>query len=139
MSSRHTFLQSALFLPSLLAAHAFAQDTNTAPSAPFADFENGWGDWTLEGDAFGSAPATDALFPGKIRGFGGRGFLCTLHPRKGNAATGKAISREFTIEKPFITFIAFPFNSVEAVYLGACPGSCFQCLAFRPGSIRLRY
>ena len=105
MSTRRTFLQSALFLPSLLSAHAFAQDNQTSQATRFADFEGGaWNDWTIEGEAFGTSPATDALFPGKIRGFGGNGFVCTLHPKKGNAAVGKAVSREFTIEKPFITF-----------------------------------
>lgn len=104
MSSRRLFLQSVLFLPSLVSAQAFAQD-KTASSVSFADFEGvSWNDWTTEGDAFGTRPATDALFPGKISGFNGRGFVCTLHPRKGNAATGKAVSREFVIEKSFITF-----------------------------------
>ena len=103
-SSRRHFLRSALVLPSALAASAYAQDTKNTPPVSFADFENGWDDWTVEGLAFDTRPATNALFPGKISGFGGRGFVCTLHPRKGNAATGKAVSREFTIEKPFITF-----------------------------------
>lgn len=84
MFSRRAFLQSALLLPALpelLASQAAAQ---TLPAT--------------------AKPATDALFPGKIGGFTGRGFLCSLHPKKGNAATGKATSPEFTIEKPFITF-----------------------------------
>ena len=49
-------------------------------------------------------PTTDTLYPGKITGFKGRGFACSLPVKQGNAATGKAISREFTIEKPFLTF-----------------------------------
>lgn len=113
MLTRRTFLQSALFLPAALASPAHAQQTasGTVPAQTasatevFADFEGGnYDGWTIEGNAFGSAPATDALFPGKISGFTGRGFLCSLHPKKGNVATGKAISREFTITKPFITF-----------------------------------
>ena len=103
MSTRRLFLQSALFLPSLLAASAYAQDAKTNPSL-FADFENGYNDWTIEGDAFGSRPAVDALFPGKVRGFGGRAYASTFAPRRGVKATGKAISREFVIEKPVITF-----------------------------------
>ena len=79
--------------------------TSATATEVFADFESGTYDgWTLEGDAFGTAPATDALFPGQITGFAGRGFLCSLHPKKGNGATGKATSREFTIEKPVIRF-----------------------------------
>lgn len=103
MSTRRTFLQSALFLPSLLSASAFAQDNPDA--APFADFEGGgWGDWTTEGDAFAGPPATDALFPGRVQGFGGRAYASTFHARRGVKATGRAISREFVIEKPVITF-----------------------------------
>ena len=122
-TNRRSFLHSALFLPSALAASAFAQDNKTALS--FADFESGaWGDWTTEGEAFGSAPATEALFPGRIQRFGGRGFVCTLHPRKGNAAVGKAVSREFTIEKPFISFRIgggnFPYNVAGNVSGQAC-------------------
>jgi hypothetical protein len=114
MLTRRTFLQSALLLPAVLTyAPARAQDatprTVPAQAKPttevFADFEGGAYDgWTLEGDAFGTAPTTDALFPGQISGFVGRGFLCSRHPRKGNAATGKVTSREFTIEKPFLRF-----------------------------------
>jgi|GEM_PF-2158794 len=107
MPSRRSFLQSVLFLPSAVAAQAFAQDAQSTKGGTtvFADFESrNWQDWMVEGDAFASSPATDTLFPGKIGGFGGRGFVCTLHPKKGNAATGKAVSREFVIDKPFITF-----------------------------------
>jgi len=57
MSTGRSFLQSALFLPSLLSANAFAQDSAASSSAPFADFEGGaWGDWTTEGDPFGTRP-----------------------------------------------------------------------------------
>lgn len=113
MFSRRTFLQSAMLLPLAFAQTAYAQDATQGASTAratlaeevFADFEGGsYAGWTVEGNAFGSAPATDALFPGQITGFSGRGFLCSLHPQKGNAATGRAISREFTIEKPLITF-----------------------------------
>lgn len=59
MSTRRTFLKSALLLPSILSARVFAQDN---PAVPFADFEGGtWGDWTTEGDTFGSVPATSSL------------------------------------------------------------------------------
>ena len=51
MSTRRSFLESALLLPSLLAANAFARDDT---SATFADFESGdYSDWTITGDAFG--------------------------------------------------------------------------------------
>ncbi len=102
MNTRRAFLQSALLFPSLFAVDAFAQD-NASPT--FADFESGdYSDWTITGDAFGTKPATDALFPGKVRGFGGKGYASTFSPRRGILATGKAVSREFVIEKPVITF-----------------------------------
>ena len=110
MPTRRDFLQSALLLPAALTTtgKANAQDPptpNTQYPTPTFDFESGnYDGWTIEGDAFGTAPATESSFPGKIRGYTGRGFLCSLHPKKGNAAIGKAISKEFTIEKPFLTF-----------------------------------
>ncbi len=101
---RRFFLQSVLVAPSLLAARAFAGEAQTGKTVVFENFENGWGDWTVNGTAFGARPATGALFPGRITGLNGRGFVCTLNPKTGNAAFGKAVSREFVIEKPFITF-----------------------------------
>ncbi len=70
-----------------------------------ADFENGSYDgWTLEGNCWGKEPASDALFPGKITGFQGKRFLCSLDAKTGNAATGRAVSREFTVANPFLSF-----------------------------------
>ena len=100
--SRRRLIQAALVLPPALAARA--EPPRTSGPQVFADFENGWGDWTTEGDAFGLSPADDTLFPGAITGFGGRGFVCTLHPRRGVAATGRAVSPAFVIAKPFISF-----------------------------------
>ncbi len=101
-ATRRSFLQSALLLPSLFSVDAFAQDNAIAS---FADFEGGdYSDWTITGDALGTKPATDALFPGKVKGFGGRGYASTFSPRRGVLATGKAVSRDFVIEKPMITF-----------------------------------
>ena len=100
--SRRRLLQAALVLPPALAARA--EPPRTSGPQVFADFGNGWGDWTTEGDAFSLSPADDTLFPGAITGFGGRGFVCTLHPRRGVAATGRAISPAFVIAKPFISF-----------------------------------
>jgi hypothetical protein len=103
-TTRRDFMKSALLLPSALAGSGLAYAQTPTASQLFADFESGnWDGWTIEGNAFGARPATDALFPGKIRGFSGRGFASSLHPRLGNAATGKLISREFVIDKPFLT------------------------------------
>ena len=116
MPTRRDLLKLALAVPaaellgSALPARADAQEpaqekAMASGTVMFADFEGGtWDGWKVEGDAFDPAPATDALFPGKMKGFGGKGFVCTFSPEKGYAATGKATSKEFTIEKPFITF-----------------------------------
>jgi hypothetical protein len=104
MSTRRQFVQSALLLPSALATTGLTYAQPPAASQLFADFESGNFDgWTIEGNAFGTRPATDAAFPGKIRGFSGKGYASSFHPSLGNAATGKLISREFTIDKPFLT------------------------------------
>ena len=105
MPTRRDFLHSALLLPAALASPSHAQDNKTG-SIVFADFESGnYEGWTIEGDAFGNAPAAiNAPFLAKVRGYTGRGFVCSFHPRKGDAATGKMISKEFTIDKPFLTF-----------------------------------
>jgi levanase len=120
MPTRRQFVQNALLLPTALTTgKAFTQDalkpTAASTTEVFADFEGGnYDGWTIEGDAFGTAPATDALFPGKIKGFTGRSFLCSLHPRKGTAAIGKATSKEFTIEKPFLIFKIGGGNHTES-------------------------
>lgn len=70
-----------------------------------ADFEGGsYGSWTADGDAFGPVPATGTL-PGQqaVDGFKGRGLVNTF--RNGDRSTGTLTSPEFTIERPFITFL----------------------------------
>ncbi len=101
-------LISLFYLPT---TRAIAQNAPLAASAPsgdqvFADFESGTFDgWTIQGDCWGKAPATDDLFNGQITGFQGQSFACTLSPRRGCVATGRATSRDFIIQKPFIRFL----------------------------------
>lgn len=82
---------------------------NSAPASSetiFADFEGGnYEGWMLTGNCWTPEPYSDKHFPGKITGFQGKRFLCSYHPTLGNNATGKATSKEFTIEKPFINFL----------------------------------
>jgi hypothetical protein len=88
--------------PRVAAQEQPAKDTKTEI---FADFESGtYEGWTEEGNAFGSAPVSDTTFQTKITGFGGKRFVCSFDPKLGNNATGKLISKEFTIDKPFIDF-----------------------------------
>lgn len=74
------------------------------PSGAFADFENGYGDWQIEGDAFGARPAT-GTFAGqqKVSGFLGRGLVNTWNGSDGKK--GRALSPEFTIRQPFLHFL----------------------------------
>lgn len=79
----------------------------------FADFEGGSrGGWTVEGKAFGEAPAIGSedpriKFPGgrKLQGWRGEAFANSWHASRGDGATGRLISPEFKIEKPLIAFL----------------------------------
>ncbi len=79
------------------------------PTAPpvtelFDDFENGYANWTVSGEAFGTEPATGTL-PGQqnVSGFSGGRLVNTF--RNGDAETGRALSKPFTILLPFIRFL----------------------------------
>ncbi len=96
---------STLFCFGTYPVHAQEKPAASPKTEIFADFESGnYDGWTLEGNAFGTDPASDMTFPGKITGFGGKRFVCTLDPKLGNNAIGKATSKEFMINKPFIDF-----------------------------------
>ncbi len=71
----------------------------------FEDFEGGsYEGWTVTGDAFGKAPAggtTGGQQPGS--GFLGGGLVNTFQPN--DQPRGKAVSKPFTIRKPWIGFL----------------------------------
>ena len=73
------------------------------PPEVFADFEGGnYGDWTLEGEAFGEKPAGGTLeSQQRVTGFKGKGLVNT-YLGGNDAKTGKATSPEFTIERHYI-------------------------------------
>lgn len=75
------------------------------PAAVFADFEgDSYGDWKVEGKAFGDRPARGAPDAGqKLQGHRGKG-LANSWP-KSDAPQGKLISPKFTIERAFISFL----------------------------------
>ena len=107
MLTRREFIQTsgASAASPFLLESAFAQQP-AAASVVFANFESGTFDgWTLEGNCWGSEPATDQTFGGAIKGFEGKRYLCSFHPQLGGKATGKATSKEFVIEQPFINFL----------------------------------
>jgi hypothetical protein len=103
-----TVLIPTILLSSMLAPARARRESVPRPapfSETFDDFESGsFAGWTVTGEAFGDKPATSTLFSGGIRGFVGKGFAATLHPSRGSATTGKAISRSFVITRPMITF-----------------------------------
>jgi fructan beta-fructosidase len=69
------------------------------------DFEDGtFGQWRVEGDAFGEVPASGSL-PGqdKVKGYKGKGLANSFV--KGNEATGTLTSPEFGIKYEYLNFL----------------------------------
>ncbi len=70
----------------------------------FADFEGGaYGDWSVEGEAFGTAPAGGPRTIQKLSGFLGKGLVNSW--TGSDKLTGKLVSPEFTIGRRFISFL----------------------------------
>lgn len=70
-----------------------------------ADFEaGGYGDWKVEGDAFGEAPAGGSL-PGQqtVEGFRGRGLANSF--RRGDGTQGTLTSPEFVVDRDHLSFL----------------------------------
>lgn len=92
----------------LLAASALLEAHATSPGERaegiFEDFESGYGDWQIEGEAFGRAPAKGA-FAGnqKLEGFLGKGLVNTWI--RSDKLTGRARSPEFVIETSYLHFL----------------------------------
>lgn len=70
-----------------------------------ADFEGpDFGNWTISGTAFGTAPATGALpEQSAVGGFRGRGFANSFHGQ--DRATGRLTSPEFTVSHRYLSFL----------------------------------
>src|SRR5690606_13470309 len=71
----------------------------------FADFEGGdYGSWQAEGEAFGTGPAAGTLpHQQSVSGFRGDGLVNSF--RGGDDTHGKLVSPDFTIERPWISFL----------------------------------
>ena len=81
-----------------------AGDSRPEQTEVFADFEGGdYGDWKVEGEAFGDAPASGGRTIQKLSGFKGKGLVNSW--TGSDKLQGKLISPEFKIEKPFINFL----------------------------------
>ena len=74
------------------------------PEILFEDFEHGYGNWTVEGEAFGKEPAHGTL-PNqqRVSGFLGQGLVNTFF--HGDDTLGRLVSKPFTIERRFIRFL----------------------------------
>ncbi len=70
-----------------------------------ADFEGGaYGKWTVEGEAFGAAPATGTIGRQQpVSGFQGKGLVNTFI--RGDKPQGKLTSPPFAIERRFLCFL----------------------------------
>lgn len=75
------------------------------PPEVFANFEgNDYGDWKVDGEAFGSGPAKGTL-PGQqnVSGYKGEGLVNSF--LGGDEPHGKLISPTFEIKRPYINFL----------------------------------
>jgi len=104
-----TLLLSGKSLP-LLAAYGSwtggkpVAEANPRPDILFEDFEHGYGNWTITGEAFGKEPPQGTL-PNQnpVTGFLGRGLVNSYVG--GDDKTGRLVSKEFTIERRFVRFL----------------------------------
>jgi len=75
------------------------------PPVVLADFEGeNYGDWTVQGKAFGTGPVKGTLSSQQeVSGFAGKGLVNTY--LGGDGPHGKLTSPAFKIERPFISFL----------------------------------
>jgi uncharacterized protein (DUF608 family) len=87
------------------AAPAKADGVDRLPVV-FADFEGvDYGDWKVEGEAFGKGPARGpvGVQAGRLRGFLGKGFVNTY--QNGDDVQGTLTSPPFKVERAYISFL----------------------------------
>jgi fructan beta-fructosidase len=90
----------------LAVALGSASIARAAEDLLIADFEGeDYAGWTVEGEAFGDAPARGEL-PGQmsVTGFLGRGLVNSFVG--GDGSTGRLVSPAFAIQRPVINFLA---------------------------------
>ncbi len=74
------------------------------PDIVFEDFESGYGNWTVEGEAFGKEPAKGTLEGQQpVSGFVGKGLVNSY--LGGDVPTGKMTSKDFTVERGYIRLL----------------------------------
>jgi uncharacterized protein (DUF608 family) len=96
-------------------------ECSARPEIIFDDFENGYGKWTVTGDAFGAKPERGAM-PGQwpVYGFMGEGLVNSFY--KGDDATGKMVSQPFSVDRNFIRFLVggghYPTTQIRLIIDG---------------------
>ncbi|WP_163718610.1 GH32 C-terminal domain-containing protein [Mangrovibacterium lignilyticum] len=92
---------------------AYLKNGTGIPGEVFENFEStGYGSWTVEGTAFGTAPANGAL-SGQMDVSGYLGDYLANSFNGGDATTGKLSSPSFTITRKFINFLISGGNHSE--------------------------
>ena len=87
---------------SLLSSPAQVWSTNLTVFEPFEGKD--FGEWKVEGNAFGPGPAHGALTNQQpVAGFEGQGYVSSYHG--GDSSTGSLTSPEFTIKEPYLNFL----------------------------------
>jgi fructan beta-fructosidase len=100
-----SLLLAAALAATGLAAPAPAADKGGAPDVLIADFEgNTYGDWKVEGTAFGPGPAHGTL-PSQmpVSGYLGHGLVNSFYGL--DAPTGRLTSPPFAIQRRYINFL----------------------------------
>jgi non-lysosomal glucosylceramidase len=103
---RNAVLESAWLSGLLATAEEVAiPEAPERPPRVLADFEgDGYGDWTVEGAAFGRGPARGTLpDQNPVDGFAGRGLVNSY--LGGDGPTGRLRSPAFTVDRPWIGFL----------------------------------
>lgn len=93
------------------------ENANTLPQGVILqEFENGYGNWTTTGTAFGTAPANGAL-PNQlpVSGYLGDAFANSYH--NGDASIGTLTSPTFTISNNYINFKIGGGNHINETYI----------------------
>lgn len=78
-----------------------------------ADFESGYGNWRVEGEAFGRDPAHGARGIQRLSGFEGKRLVNSW--QDSDAATGKLTSPEFVVTRRFVNFLLGGGNHPDAI------------------------
>jgi uncharacterized protein (DUF608 family) len=104
---RNQVIRSDLLTGVLATAEAVPLPEGSPERAPivFADFEgSGYGDWRVEGDAFGTSPARGTMEnQNPVSGFEGEGLVNTY--LEGDEPRGRMTSPPFIVERPWIGFL----------------------------------